>query len=160
MSIYDIQLKTIDEEIISLRKYEGKVLLIVNVASKWGFTPQYNELEALYKKFGNEKFEILGFPCNQFGSQEPGGNQEIKSFCKSSFGVEFPMFEKVDVKGPNAHPLFKHLCEEKRGLLGEAIKWNFTKFLVDGSGKVVDRFAPATAPLKLEKKIEELIKSI
>ncbi len=158
MSIYDIELVTIDGEKISLRKFEGKVLLIVNTASKWGFTPQYNELEALYEKFGNEKFEVLGFPCNQFSNQEPGSNQEIKIFTKESFDVNFQMFEKVDVKGSNIHPLFKYLTKKKKGLLGGVIKWNFTKFLVDSSGNVVDRYAPSTPPSKLEEKIKELIK--
>ena len=160
MSIYDIQLKKISKKITTLRDYEGKVLLIVNTASKCGFTPQYKELEALYKKLGNEKFEVLGFPCNQFGNQEPGEGEEIHSFCEINFGVTFPLFEKVDVKGPNAHPLFKHLCEQKKGLLGGEIKWNFTKFLIDSKGNVVDRFAPTTSPLKLEKKIVELINTI
>lgn len=157
MSIYDIELVTIEGEKVSLRKFEGKVLLIVNTASKWGFTPQYEELEALYKKFGNEKFEVLGFPCNQFSNQEPGSNEEINSFTKESFDVGFPMFAKIDVKGPNIHPLYKHLTEEKKGLFGGVIKWNFTKFLVDSSGNVVDRYAPATPPSKIEEKIKELI---
>ena len=160
MSLYDIEVKTIDEEIISLRAYEGKVLLIVNTASKCGFTPQYKELEALYQKLGNERFEILGFPCNQFGEQEPGASGEIKSFCEINFGVTFPLFEKVDVKGSTAHPLFKYLCEEKKGILGGNIKWNFTKFLVDSKGNVIDRFAPTTSPLKLEQKIIELMDKI
>ncbi len=160
MSLYDIEVKTIDEEIISLRAYEGKVLLIVNTASKCGFTPQYKELEALYQKLGNARFEILGFPCNQFGEQEPGASGEIKSFCEINFGVTFPLFEKVDVKGSTAHPLFKYLCEEKKGILGGNIKWNFTKFLVDSKGNVIDRFAPTTSPLKLEQKIIELMDKI
>jgi glutathione peroxidase len=160
MSFYDIEVKTIDEEIISLKAYEGKVLLIVNTASKCGFTPQYKELEALYQKLSNEKFEILGFPCNQFGEQEPGASEEIKSFCELNYGVTFPLFEKIDVKGPSAHPLFKYLCEQQKGILGGSIKWNFTKFLVDSKGNVVDRFAPATSPLKLEQKIVEFINKI
>ncbi len=160
MSIYDINVTTIDGETISLKKYEGKVLLIVNTASRWGFTPQYKELEALYAKHGNEKFEILGFPCNQFANQEPGGSEEIKSFCSLTYKTTFPLFEKVDVKGPTAHPLYKHLCEQKKGLFGGAIKWNFTKFLVDCNGNVVDRYAPAITPLKLEQRIIELINKI
>lgn len=160
MSFYDISVKTIDGEPIILKKYEGKVLLIVNTASKWGFTPQYKELEALYSKLGNDKFEILGFPCNQFGNQEPGGSEEIKSFCNLTYKTTFPLFEKVDVKGPNAHPLYKYLCEQKKGLFGEDIKWNFTKFLIDSKGNVVDRFAPTTTPSKLEHRIVELINKI
>ena len=160
MSIYDINVTTIDGETISLSKYKGKVLLIVNTASKCGFTPQYTELEALYAKLGNEKFEILGFPCNQFANQEPGGSEEIKSFCSLNYKTTFPLFEKIDVKGPTIHPLFKHLCEQKKGLFGETVKWNFTKFLIDSKGNVVDRFAPTTAPLKLDQKINELISEI
>lgn len=157
MSIYDIAVTTIDREILNLKKYEGKVLLIVNTASKCGFTPQYKELEALYNKIGNESFEILGFPSNQFANQEPGNREEIKNFCEINYGVTFPLFDKVDVNGPTAHPLFKYLCEQKKGILGGAVKWNFTKFLVDSKGNVVDRFAPATAPSKLEKRIIELM---
>jgi glutathione peroxidase len=157
MSIYDFKVNTIDGEEISLKEFEGKVLLIVNTASKCGFTPQYKELEEIYKKIGNEKFEILGFPCNQFGNQEPGSSSDIKNFCEINYGVTFPIFEKIDVKGDTAHPLFKYLCEEKKGIMGEAIKWNFTKFLVDASGKVIDRFAPTTSPLKIEEYIKKLI---
>ncbi|MDF2548204.1 MAG: bsaA [Anaerosolibacter sp.] len=160
MTLYDIEVKTIDEELMHLRAYEGKVLLIVNTASKCGFTPQYKDLETLYQKLGNEKFEILGFPCNQFGNQEPGGGGEIKTFCELNYGVTFPLFEKVDVKGPHAHPLFKYLCEQKKGILGGDIKWNFTKFLIDAKGNVVDRYAPTTSPLKLEQKIVERIDKI
>lgn len=157
MSIYDFKVKTIDGEEVSLKDFEGKVLLIVNTASKCGFTPQYKELEEIYKKIGNEKFEILGFPCNQFGNQEPGSSSDIKNFCEINYGVTFPIFEKIDVKGDSAHPLFKYLCEEKKGIMGETIKWNFTKFLVDASGKVIDRFAPTTSPLKIEESIKKLI---
>ena len=157
MSIYDIKLRTIDFEEITMDVFKGKVLLIVNTASNWGFTPQYEELEALYQKLGNEHFEILGFPCNQFGNQEPGDTAQIKSFCSFNFGVTFPMFDKVDVKGLNAHPLFVHLTNAKKGLVGKDIKWNFTKFIVDSKGNVVDRIASATSPLKLEEKIKQLI---
>lgn len=160
MAFYDIEVKTIDEELIHLRAYEGKVLLIVNTASKCGFTPQYKDLETLYQKLGNEKFEILGFPCNQFGNQEPGGGGEIKTFCELNYGVTFPLFEKVDVKGSHAHLLFKYLSRQKKGILGGDIKWNFTKFLIDSKGNVVDRFAPTTSPLKLEQKIVELIDKV
>lgn len=157
VSLYNIRVNTIDGEEITLKKFEGKVLLIVNTASKCGLTPQYSELEKLYQKFGEDKFEILGFPCNQFGNQEPGGSDEIQKFCQINYGVTFPMFEKIDVKGSNIHPLFKHLVEQKKGLLNDEIKWNFTKFLVDAKGNVVSRFAPTTKPTKLEKKIVDLI---
>ena len=160
MSIYDIKLTTIDFENITMEKFKGKVLLIVNTASNWGFTPQYEELEALYQKLGNEHFEVLGFPCNQFGNQEPGNVSQIKNFCSINFGVTFPMFDKIDVKGESAHPLYVHLTNEKKGMIGKDIKWNFTKFLVDYEGKVVDRIASATSPLKLEDKIKELIAQI
>jgi len=159
MGIYDFKANSIDGDEISLKGYEGKVLLIVNTASKCGFTPQYKELEEMYKKIGNENFEILGFPCNQFSNQEPGTSQEIKNFCEINFGVTFPLFEKIDVNGENAHPLFKYLREKKSGLLGGAIKWNFTKFLVDSKGDVVERFASTTVPLKIEDKILQLIKN-
>jgi glutathione peroxidase len=158
MSIYDFKAITIDGEEKSLKEYEGKVLLIVNTARKCGFTPQYKELEEIYKKIGNEKFEVLGFPCNQFGNQEPGESGEIKNFCEINYGVTFEVFEKIDVKGANAHPLFKYLTEQKSGLIGSAIKWNFTKFLIDAEGNVVDRFAPTTSPVKLENDIRKLIK--
>jgi glutathione peroxidase len=157
MNIYDFIAKDIDGDTKSLKEYEGKVLVIVNTASKCGFTPQYKELEELYKKFGSEKFEILGFPCNQFMNQEPGDSTDIKNFCEINYGVTFPIFEKTDVNGDNAHPLFQYLCKEKSGLFGGNIKWNFTKFLVNSKGEVVDRFAPTTSPLKLEAAIRTLI---
>jgi glutathione peroxidase len=160
MSIYDLSVKDIDGNDISLSSYRGKVLLIVNTASKCGFTPQYEDLEKLYKKFGNEKFEILAFPCNQFGHQEPGDNSAIKNFCSISYDITFPMFSKVNVNGKDAEPLYKYLTSSKKGLFGDNIKWNFTKFLVDAEGNVVERFAPTTAPLKLENTIEELINNI
>ena len=157
MNIYDFNVKTIDGDEVTLNDYKSKVLLIVNTASKCGFTPQYKGLEALYKKFGNDKFEILAFPCDQFKNQEPGNSTDIKNFCEINYGVTFPLFEKIDVNGKNAHPLFKHLCKEKSGLLGGAIKWNFTKFLVDSKGNVVKRFAPTTEPERLISDIENLI---
>jgi glutathione peroxidase len=157
MGIYDFKAISIDGQEVSLKDYEGKVLLIVNTASKCGFTPQYKELESLYQKLGNDNFEILGFPCNQFGNQEPGTGSEIKNFCEINYGVTFPLFEKVDVNGPDAHPLFKYLCEEKKGILGSAIKWNFTKFLIDSKGNVVNRFAPTVSPSKIESDIKKLI---
>ncbi|CAG9614231.1 Hydroperoxy fatty acid reductase gpx1 [Bacillus rhizoplanae] len=158
MKIYDFSAKTITGEEKSLRDYEGKVVLIVNVASKCGFTPQYKGLQALYEKYKEQGFEILGFPCNQFGGQEPGTEDEITSFCELNYGVTFPMFAKIDVKGNNTHPLFHYLTEQAPGLLGmKAVKWNFTKFLVGRDGEVVKRFAPKTKPEQLEMEIEKEI---
>lgn len=157
-SVYEFSGKTIKGNEVSLKDYQGKVLLIVNTASKCGFTPQYKGLEALYKKYHDQGLEILGFPCNQFGKQEPGDADQITEFCELNFGVTFPLFEKVDVNGPEAHPLFNHLKSEAPGLLGsEAIKWNFTKFLVDENGKVLKRFAPTDTPEKIEKHIQKLL---
>ena len=142
----------------SLAEYAGKVLLIVNTASKCGFTPQYKGLEALYQQFKAQGLVILGFPCNQFGAQEPGSADEIGDFCQINYGVSFPMFARIDVNGENTHPLYQHLKKEARGLLGsEGIKWNFTKFLVDRDGEVVKRFASATAPESLADDIEALL---
>ncbi|MCF3944613.1 glutathione peroxidase [Oceanobacillus alkalisoli] len=157
MSIYSYHAKTIHGEDKSLRDFEGKVLLIVNTASECGFTPQFQGLQKLYDEVGNDNFEILGFPCNQFGGQDPGSDGEIAAFCSANYGVSFPMFSKVEVKGDNAHPLFKYLTSEQKGILTEDIKWNFTKFLVDKNGDVVDRFAPQKEPAKLKKEIENLI---
>ena len=151
MSIYDFEVKTISGEIISMSSFKNKVLLIVNVASKCGFTSQYEGLERLYEKYKDQGLVILGFPCNQFMNQEPLSEEEIQSFCSLNYGVTFPMFAKIDVNGEEAHPLFKYLKEAQKGLLGiEAIKWNFTKFLVDKNGVVINRFAPATKPESLE----------
>jgi glutathione peroxidase len=156
--IYGFTAKAIDGREVSLADYRDKVLLIVNTASKCGFTPQYEGLEALQKRYGDKGFTVLGFPCNQFGAQEPGDEAEIASFCKLTYDVDFPMFAKVDVNGDNAHPLFRALKKAAPGLLGsEGIKWNFTKFLVDRSGKVVDRFAPNAKPEALTKDIEKLL---
>ncbi|QAA31059.1 glutathione peroxidase [Clostridium manihotivorum] len=160
MSIYDFKATDIDGKEVDFSQYKGKVLLIVNTASKCGLTPQFEELEALYKKLGNEKFEILGFPCNQFASQDPGNSDEIKSFCMLNYGVTFKMFEKVDVNGENAHPIYKYLTSQKGGVLSKAIKWNFTKFLVDSNGNVVDRYAPTTVPSKIEEDITKLLKDV
>ncbi len=158
-TIYDFKVKTINGEETTLERYKGKVLLIVNVASKCGFTPQYEGLEALYKKYKDQGLVVLGFPCNQFGSQEPGSEAEIKNFCRVNFGVTFPMFSKINVNGDDAHPLYGYLKSEQPGILGsEAIKWNFTKFLVDKEGKVVERFGSSTKPKELEEKIEALLK--
>ena len=157
-TLYDLDARRIDGETGSLRDYAGKALLIVNVASKCGFTPQYAGLEALYEKYADKGLVVLGFPCNQFGAQEPGAESEISSFCSASYGVSFPMFAKIEVNGENAHPLYKWLKHEAPGLLGtEAIKWNFTKFLVDKTGKVVKRYAPADTPQSLEQDIEALL---
>lgn len=156
--IYEIPVQTITGEETTLTQYRGKVLLIVNVASKCGFTPQYKGLEELYKKHKDLGLVVLGFPCNQFGSQEPGDESEIRSFCSLNYGVTFPMFAKIDVNGSAEHPLYKYLKSQKGGLLGfDAIKWNFTKFLVSRSGDVIDRYAPTTTPASLEKDIEKAL---
>lgn len=157
-TLYDIEATTIDGATKPLGDYAGKTLLIVNVASKCGFTPQYTGLEALHEKYADKGLVILGFPCNQFGAQEPGSEIEIATFCSATYGVTFPMFAKIDVNGEHTHPLYKFLKHEAPGLLGsEAIKWNFTKFLVDRSGKVVKRYAPTDTPQSLEKDIESLL---
>jgi len=154
-SIYDVEATRINGDSLTLDRFKGKALLIVNTASKCGFTPQYQALEAVYRKFRDRGFEILGFPCNQFGKQEPGDAQEIASFCSSRYSVSFPMFEKIEVNGDGAHPLYRLLKAAAPGVLGsEAIKWNFTKFLVGRDGTVVKRYAPATKPEKIEDDIE------
>ena len=159
MSIYDFNVKTIDGEEISMSKYKGKVLLIVNVASKCGFTSQYEGLENLYEKYKNEDFMVLGFPSNQFANQEPQSNEKIKEFCSLTYEVKFDMFAKIDVNGENEAPLYKFLKSNQKGILGsENIKWNFTKFLVDKNGNVVDRFASTTSPESIEKDIIKLLK--
>jgi glutathione peroxidase len=157
-TVHDFHARTIDGREASLAEHAGQVLLIVNVASKCGFTPQYAGLEALYRKLGDRGFRVLGFPCDQFGHQEPGSEAEISQFCSLNYGVSFPMFAKVEVNGDAAHPLFRHLKSEARGLLGtEAIKWNFTKFLVDQQGRVVTRYAPQDKPEDLEKDVVALL---
>ncbi len=144
MSLYDIDLVTIDGTLQKMEVYRGKTLLIVNVASQCGFTPQYEGLQALYETFKDRRFVVLGFPCNQFGQQEPSGEAEIEQFCTRKFSVTFPMFAKIDVNGMNAHPLYQYLKSAKPGILGtEAIKWNFTKFLVGSDGTVLKRYAPS-----------------
>ena len=156
--IYDFKVKDIHGKGVGLDRYKGKVLLIVNTASKCGFTPQYKGLEALWQKYRDRGLEVLGFPCNQFGAQEPGSEDEIASFCEVNYGVTFPLFAKVDVNGDGAAPLYKHLKAAKPGLLGtEAIKWNFTKFLVDRQGAVVARFGPNDEPAALAGDIEKLL---
>ena len=156
-SIYDFSARSLAGEDAPLKRFEGKVLLIVNTASACGFTPQYKGLEALQQKYGARGFSVLGFPCNQFGRQEPGNAAEIEQFCSSNYAVTFPMFDKIEVNGDHAHPLYQYLRREKSGLLGSAIKWNFTKFLVDRSGKVVGRYAPTTTPGQLTGDIEALL---
>ena len=154
----DIPLKTIDGKTETLRAFDGKALLIVNVASKCGFTPQYAGLEELYKRFGKRGLEVLGFPCDQFGHQEPGDETEIQNFCKLTYDVSFPMFAKIEVNGDNAHPLYKALKKEAPGLLGTgAIKWNFTKFLLDKDHNVVRRYAPTEKPELLALDIEAVL---
>jgi glutathione peroxidase len=156
--IYDFKVNDIHGKSVKLDAYRGKVLLVVNTASQCGFTPQYKGLEALYEKYRSRGLEILGFPCNQFGGQEPGSEEEIEAFCEVSYGVTFPLFAKVDVNGADAAPLYRHLKKAKPGLLGsEAIKWNFTKFLVDRQGAVVERYAPNTEPASLAGDIEKLL---
>jgi glutathione peroxidase len=157
-TIYDFSARTLDGQEKSLADFSCQVLLVVNTASKCGFTPQYEGLEALQRKFGPRGFSVLGFPCNQFGGQEPGTEAEIAQFCTKAYDVTFPMFAKVDVNGNEAHPVFCFLKGEAKGLLGtEAIKWNFTKFLVDKKGDVAARFAPTTTPRELEAEIEKLL---
>ena len=151
MNFYEIDLVTIDGKPEKMDLYRGKTLLIVNVASHCGFTPQYRGLQKLYDKFKHRGVVVLGFPCNQFGHQEPGAEPEIAQFCSKNFGVTFPMFAKIDVNGVNSHPLYRHLKSEKPGILGiEAIKWNFTKFLVGADGAVVKRYAPSDKPETIE----------
>ena len=157
-SIYSFQVRSIDGKIQTLDAYKDKVLLIVNVASKCGFTPQYTGLEKLYEKYKDRGFVVLGFPCNQFGAQEPGSEEEIKSFCDLTYKTTFPLFAKIEVNGDNTHPLYQFLKKAEPGVLGtEAIKWNFTKFLVDKSGKVLKRYAPTTKPEDLAPEIEKIL---
>ena len=153
--IHDFSARTIEGAEQSLVAYRGKVLLIVNVASRCGFTPQYTGLEALQRKYADRGFAVLGFPCDQFGAQEPGNENEIKNFCRLNYDVTFPMFAKIEVNGAGAHPLYSHLKSSAKGLLGsESIKWNFTKFLVDRSGKVLKRYAPQDKPEAIAADIE------
>jgi glutathione peroxidase len=157
MSLYDFSAPLPGGASQSMADYRGKVLLIVNTASKCGFTPQYEGLEELYRDYKDRGFEVLAFPCNQFGAQEPGDAAEIANFCSLTYDVSFPVMAKIEVNGDGADPIFKHLKKEKTGLLGSAIKWNFTKFLVGRDGKVVSRHAPTTKPEQLRKEIEELL---
>jgi glutathione peroxidase len=158
MTIYKYTATSLAGEEVPLETWRGRVLLIVNTASQCGFTPQYGGLEALYKKLEPQGLTVLGFPCNQFGKQEPGSAEEIGAFCEKNYGVTFPIFAKIEVNGPNAHPLFRYLTRDKPGILGtEAIKWNFTKFLIDRSGAVVERYAPTTEPADISGDIEKLL---
>jgi glutathione peroxidase len=155
--IYDFTARSLAGEEVPLRQFEGQVLLIVNTASACGFTPQYKGLEELYRALSPRGFSVLGFPCNQFGAQEPGDAKAIGAFCESKYDVTFPMFAKIDVNGGNAHPLYTYLKNAKSGLLGSSIKWNFTKFVVDRTGKVVARHAPTARPESLAREIEALL---
>lgn len=157
MSIYDFTLKDTFGDEIALSDYRGKVLLIVNTASKCGFTPQFEGLEKLYKELSDKGFVVLGFPSNQFANQDPGTNEDIRNFCLLNYGVTFPMFEKIDVNGENASPLYKFLKSQKGGMLGDNIKWNFTKFLVDKDGNVVKRYAPTVEPKDIKEDILKLL---
>jgi glutathione peroxidase len=160
MNFYDFSAKTNMGTEKSMKDYKGKVLLVVNTASKCGFTPQYEELQKLYEEYKDQGFEILAFPCNQFANQEPGDNEEIRSFCKLNYNVTFQLFDKIDVNGKTTHPIYKYLKENVKGLLNSKdIKWNFTKFLVDKNGDVVKRFAPIKKPLSMKKDVEELLKA-
>ena len=157
-SLYQFEAELLEGDTKQMSDYEGKVLLIVNTASKCGFTPQFAGLEKVYEKYKDQGFEVLGFPCNQFGGQDPGSNDEIGAFCQRNYGVDFPMFAKVDVKGPEAHAIFRYLTREAKGILGsESINWNFTKFLVSKDGKVLNRYAPTTKPESIEEDIEKAL---
>lgn len=159
MSIYDLKVKNNKNEEIDFSSYKGKVLLIVNTASKCGFTPQYEGLEELYRTYKKKGFEVLAFPCNQFGAQEPGSSEEIASFCDLQFNITFPLFDKIDVNGSNTHPLYEYLKKQAPGLLGsKKIKWNFTKFLVSKDGEMIKRFSPQSKPDSLINDIESLLK--
>lgn len=156
-NIHQFEAELLDGKIKQFSDYQGKVILIVNTASKCGFTPQFAGLEKLYQKYNQQGLEVLGFPCNQFGGQDPGDNDQIGRFCTKNYGVTFPMFAKVDVKGPEAHVVFRYLTNNSKGVLGSGIKWNFTKFLIGKDGKVVNRYAPTTKPEALEEDIEKAL---
>jgi glutathione peroxidase len=158
MDFYSFSAKMINGKEVQFDTYKGKVVLVVNTASKCGFTPQFEGLENLYKEYKDQGLEILGFPCNQFGQQDPGANEEILAFCQMNYGVTFTMFDKIDVNGANADPIYKYLKSQKRSLLGSEISWNFTKFLIDKEGKVVKRYLPTVKPQDLKRDIEKLLK--
>ncbi|WP_055069976.1 glutathione peroxidase [Clostridium massiliamazoniense] len=157
MGFYDLSAVKMNGQNVSMEEYKGKVLLIVNTASKCGFTPQLAGLEELYKEYKDRGFEVLGFPCNQFANQDPGTNKEISEFCLLNYGVSFSMFEKIDVNGENTHPIYKYLKKEAKGVMGEKIKWNFTKFLVDSKGNVIKRYGSMIKPEKIKSDIEKLL---
>ena len=157
MSFFDYSARKINGREVKMETYKGKVVIVVNTASKCGFTPQLAELEELYKRYKDQGLAILGFPCNQFANQDPASNQEIQNFCQVNYGVSFELFEKVDVNGPETSPLYQFLKEEAKGAFGGKIKWNFTKFLIDRKGTVIRRYAPATSPLKMEEDIRKLL---
>lgn len=158
MGFYEQEAVKMNGQKVSMSEYEGKVVLVVNTASKCGFTPQLRGLQGLYNRYQGQGLVILGFPCNQFGNQDPGTNKEISEFCLINYGVSFPMFQKIEVNGENTHPLYRFLKGEGHGTFGDDIKWNFTKFLIDREGNVVKRFAPMTKPEKIQKDIEELLR--
>jgi glutathione peroxidase len=158
MSFYDFSAKGMNGKEVNMNDYRGKVILVVNTASKCGLTPQFKGLEELYQEYKDSGLEILGFPCNQFANQDSGSNEEIHEFCQLNYGVTFKMFEKIDVNGENTNPLYKYLKNESKGVLSKEIKWNFTKFLIDANGNVIKRYAPTTTPLKLKSDIEKLLK--
>jgi glutathione peroxidase len=157
MNFYDFSAKKINGQEIKMEDYKGKVVLVVNTASKCGLTPQFKDLESLYQGFQEKGFQILGFPCNQFANQDSGSNEEISEFCQLNYGVTFTMFEKIEVNGENAHSLYKYLKSQAKSLLSKEIKWNFTKFLIDRDGNVIRRYAPTTSPLKIKGDIENLL---
>lgn len=157
MNFYDFKANDINGKEVSMNNYKGKIVLVVNTASKCGFTPQLKDLEDLYKEYKDSGVEILGFPCNQFLNQEPGDNNEVKNFCQINYGVTFNMFEKIDVNGSNAHPIYKYLKDQEKGILTKDIKWNFTKFLIDRNGNVIKRYSPTTSPLKIKEDIEKIL---
>ncbi len=155
----DFQATSLQGDLVDLARYDGQVVLVVNTASQCGFTPQYAGLQELFEQYGDRGFTVLGFPCDQFGHQEPGSEDEIGAFCERNFGVTFPLFGKIDVNGDDAHPLYQWLRAQKGGLLGSLVKWNFTKFLVGRDGEVIDRYAPTTAPAKLSKDIDSALRA-
>lgn len=157
MKFYDFKAKKINGQEVNMEDFKGKIVVVVNTASKCGLTPQFKELEELYQGYKDKGVEILGFPCNQFAKQDSGSNEEIHEFCQLNYGVSFNMFEKIDVNGKNAHPLYQYLKNESKGLLSKEIKWNFTKFLIDDQGNVIKRYAPTVSPLKIKNDIEDIL---
>lgn len=157
MDFYNLEAKKINGEMVSMSEYKGKTVIVVNTASKCGFTPQFEGLEKLYEKYKDKGLVILGFPCNQFGKQEPGVGEEIEEFCQVNYGVSFPIFDKIDVNGSSTHPIFKYLKSNLGGFLGSSIKWNFTKFVIDKNGKPIKRFSPITKPEEMESFVKFLM---